>query len=207
MARRNWSADDIARLHELAATGMPYAEIATALGRTTTAIRVRAHKIGLRVPRETHIANQRAGRARYLKANPGAMRIIAEASNRRWARDGERERMSALAKSRGYIHRAFEGSKTPQAIAARAAANKRRGLQRTGWCPPQYRDEYARLRVNRGAAEARRIIEARHAASLADLTPFERMMAKVAAGAQLVERPVYRTPDPSYTLGGVASYG
>ncbi len=66
------------------------------------------------------------------------------------------------------------------------------------WCPPARRAEYASARAALGAAEARRIIEA-------DMTPFERQMARIAAGAQLVAAPDTRTGGPAYTLGGISS--
>lgn len=66
------------------------------------------------------------------------------------------------------------------------------------WCPPARRAEYKRARSYYGAAEARRMIEA-------DMSPFERQMAKVAAGARVVAKPMIRTADHSFTLGGVAS--
>lgn len=68
------------------------------------------------------------------------------------------------------------------------------------WCPPARRAEYAKLRSALGAVEARRQVEAM-------FTPFERQMARLAAGAQLVEKPVLRRADYAYTIGGVASYG
>ncbi len=66
------------------------------------------------------------------------------------------------------------------------------------WCPPARRAEYDQVRNMYGAAEARRIIEA-------DLTPFERQMARIAAGAQLVDAPDTRRSGPSYTLGGIST--
>ena len=78
-------------------------------------------------------------------------------------------------------------------------------------CPPEYRDEYRTLAHTKkfGAAAARRMIEEQIAsdtrASEAALTPFERQLAKVAAGAPLVQvRPL---PSRGYamTLGGVAT--
>ena len=65
------------------------------------------------------------------------------------------------------------------------------------WCPPSRRDEYRELQKAVGAVEARRVLEA-------DLTPFERQLARVAAGAKLVMKPVFRRPDHAFTLGGVS---
>jgi len=66
------------------------------------------------------------------------------------------------------------------------------------WCPPSRRAEYANLQKAFGAAEAKRIIEA-------DLSPFEHQMARIAAGAQLVAAPDFRTGGPEFTLGGIAT--
>lgn len=67
------------------------------------------------------------------------------------------------------------------------------------WCPPARLDEYRRAQKAVGALEARRIIEA-------DMTPFERQLARVAQGAALVEvRPLRRRTEPTMTLGGVPS--
>lgn len=74
--------------------------------------------------------------------------------------------------------------------------NKQRST--LAWCPPARRAEYERARQQVGAPEARRIIEA-------DLTPFERQMARIAAGAQLVAAPDLRTGGPEFTLGGIAT--
>lgn len=71
--------------------------------------------------------------------------------------------------------------------------------QRTklAWCPPSRRDEYCKVAKSLGAAEARRVIEA-------DLTPFERQLARAAAGARLIEVRPLRKIDHAFTLGGVA---
>lgn len=51
--RNDWSTEDLRRLRELAATGLPLNAIAAALGRTSSAIRNKAgmHGISLRLPR------------------------------------------------------------------------------------------------------------------------------------------------------------
>jgi hypothetical protein len=66
------------------------------------------------------------------------------------------------------------------------------------WLPPARRDEYDRLVKSMGAAEARRIIEA-------DLSQFERQLARVAAGAKLTTSFRPTTTDHPMTLGGIAS--
>jgi hypothetical protein len=68
-----------------------------------------------------------------------------------------------------------------------------------GWCPPDRREEYRKLRRNKRlpGAEAKRII-------LASLTPFERQMQAIRNGAALVAKPTIRARDYDYTLGGVS---
>lgn len=66
------------------------------------------------------------------------------------------------------------------------------------WCPPARRDEYAKLRAAFSASEARRMIEA-------DMTPFERQLARVAAGARVVTKIDTRRADHDFTLGGIAT--
>jgi hypothetical protein len=53
-------------------------------------------------------------------------------------------------------------------------------------------------------ADAQRA-EAAEAARVASISPFERQMERVRNGARLIEKPVFRRADPSYTLGGVSA--
>jgi hypothetical protein len=83
--------------------------------------------------------------------------------------------------------------------AAVSKARKLRAERDLAWCPPEYRGMLERLKRSKKmpAAEAK-------AAILAQMTPFERQMARVAAGARLVEafRPV--RADYAMTLAGVS---
>lgn len=83
-------------------------------------------------------------------------------------------------------------------LAGRAAAGKKRSETVMAWCPPEYRDEYRHLRYTKKikAAEARALI-------LAKLSPFEKAMQRIRAGASISIKPTI--PDRSYdcTLGGV----
>ena len=77
------------------------------------------------------------------------------------------------------------------------------------WLPDEWRKRYGYLRTRYGAAEARARVEAEIAAAararLAAMTPFERQLERVRNGAKLVEKLVFRSADPAYTLGGVAT--
>lgn len=92
----------------------------------------------------------------------------------------------------------------------------RQNTERTlGWCPPDRRDEYRRLRksLRYSAAEARAIIEAdlaAHAPAVDRVAPklprtFEEQLAAVRAGARLIEVAPLRRAAPDMTLGGVAT--
>ena len=83
-------------------------------------------------------------------------------------------------------------------LAKRQIVGRKLSAQRLAWCPPARLAEYTRLRRKHGADEARRQIEA-------TLTPFERQLARVAAGARLVTKPIIIKADHAFTLGGVAS--
>ncbi len=94
----------------------------------------------------------------------------------------------------------FDASPAAQAanLAKRALVGEKNRMRRLGWLPDRLRRQYESLRTNRGAAEAKRIV-------MAELTPFERQMARIFAGAQLVAAPDFRTGGPEYTLGGISS--
>lgn len=91
-----------------------------------------------------------------------------------------------------------------EAQAANRASRPRVGQvlheQRMAWCPVERRDEYQVMRRKVGAVEARRILEA-------DMTPFERQLARVRGGATLTTKFTMRRPDHAFTLGGVAPEG
>lgn len=89
---------------------------------------------------------------------------------------------------------------TPEGRAAQkrtARAANRASARRTAWLPDDRREEHWRLRKAFGAAESKRMI-------LASMTPFERKLARVREGAQLVAAFAPRRADPVFTLGGVA---
>ena len=121
-------------------------------------------------------------------ARHGAIRCQ-PCNNRLMATDVVRE-TRRIANARAAFWRPEVREKHNRAI-AHAAARK------MSWCPDEYRLEYRRQMKRVGAASAKAII-------LAQLSPFERQLARVAAGARLVEsfRPV--KAEHSFTLGGVS---
>lgn len=84
-------------------------------------------------------------------------------------------------------------------LAGREEAGRRRTETVLGWCPERLRDEYRRLQKfpNLKAAGARKAIEAM-------MTPFERAMMRVRAGAGISERFVPPPTRYDFTLGGVS---
>jgi hypothetical protein len=93
--------------------------------------------------------------------------------------------------------------------AALSAAMKIRAEKMLGWCPVEHRGKYRKLRKTYGAPEAkRRVLHAlavAEALRIASLTPLQRQIERIQAGARLVEKPSFRRPDHAFTLGGVAS--
>ncbi|KHA63420.1 hypothetical protein [Sphingomonas sp. Ant20] len=83
-------------------------------------------------------------------------------------------------------------------LAKRAIVGEKNSRRTLGWLPDRLRREYESARTMFGAAEAKRIM-------MTELTPFERQMARIAGGAQLVAAPDTRTGGPAYTLGGISS--
>ncbi len=100
-----------------------------------------------------------------------------------------KKRGRTAAEARSLVLRLAAGAAEPTKYAQQKA--------KLAWCPPARLDEYRRAAKSMGAAEARRIIEA-------DMTPFERQMARVAAGAKLIEVRPLRRAEHAYTLGGVS---
>lgn len=76
------------------------------------------------------------------------------------------------------------------------------------WCPQAYRDQYRKLQNSVGAAAARIMILEQVARDerdrLAALSPFERQLERVRAGARLITIPTRPRIEPSMTLGGVS---
>ena len=76
-------------------------------------------------------------------------------------------------------------------------ANARASARKMAWLPDEYLAEYRRLRSRVGAAQAK-------AAILAQMSPFERQLARVAAGARLIDSFMPVKAAYAFTLGGVS---
>lgn len=83
-------------------------------------------------------------------------------------------------------------------LAKRTLVGEKNRARVLGWLPDRLRPQYEYLRTILGAAEAKRI-------TMTELTPFERQMARIRAGAQLLAAPDFRTGGPEFTLGGIAT--
>lgn len=86
-------------------------------------------------------------------------------------------------------------------LASRRDAGMKRSATCMAWCPPDKVEEYRRLTRSKRmhAEDAKRVI-------LESLTPFEKQLAKVKAGASISEViPFKRRADPDYSLTGGAS--
>lgn len=116
-----------------------------------------------------------------------------------------RERQRASGRAHGAANLA--STRSPESRARAGAAIRR---TRMAWCPEAYWPLADRLkRAGIRLDERKRMIAEQIAvderARLAAMTPFERQLARVAAGAKLVEVTPLRRSDPDYTLGGVSS--
>lgn len=77
------------------------------------------------------------------------------------------------------------------------------------WCPDDRRAEYELFRKSCGAAEAKRMVLEDLAAAetkrVAALTPLQRQIERIQAGAQLVNRPVFHRAEHEFSLVGNAT--
>jgi hypothetical protein len=89
-----------------------------------------------------------------------------------------------------------------------SAWHRDRHMQSVPWCPADRYDDLLVMSKKVGRAEAERMMRedlaAKKRAADEAMTPFERQMARVAAGAKLVEVRPLRKAAPDFTLGGVA---
>jgi hypothetical protein len=143
--------------------------------------------------RPCYDANRRAPERRCVDcgrpiANKRAKRCHLHA-NRLKAADAEQERRR--------LDAAREAFRQPEVRARHNAANRAIGDRKLRWCPQEHRAEYLRLLKRIPSAEAKAII-------LAKLTPFERQLQRVLAGATVSEKLCLRPRDPEFTLGGVS---
>lgn len=148
----------------------------------------------------------RAKRSAALKerySDPAARKAMSEAALKQLAENPE------LAARRREL-----GAASFRAFHARggydwSAHHRARVDKRLSWCPADRLAEYQKLRSEYGATEARRMVEQDMAAAKrrakAEPDTFERQMARIAAGAAVMDAPDFRTAGPAHTLGGVAS--
>lgn len=138
---------------------------------------------------------------RALYADPAARARLSEAKKAALTDPVKRARVSVAASGNlRAFHRAgtFDWS----------AWHRERARKQMAWLPEDRREEYRRLRVEFGAAEARRMITEDIAAAerrrVAALSPLERQMERLANGGTLVRKFTPKRADHDFTLGGIA---
>jgi hypothetical protein len=125
--------------------------------------------------------------------------------------ESDREKRRQIGHSRVALLMSPEVRARSNSPEAKAKAGARRTETVLAWCPPAYRDMYRALKKSQRclAAEARALVEEAIAAdkrrAKAQPDTFERQMARIANGAQLIAAPDFRTGGPEYTLGGISS--
>jgi aspartokinase len=97
----------------------------------------------------------------------------------------------------------------PKHEAKRKARQRQHQESLLAWCPEEFRDTYRKIRREVGAAEARRMIKAdiarAEARRLAALSPLERQLERLQAGAKLTPKFRPKPTEHDFTLGGIAS--
>jgi hypothetical protein len=128
------------------------------------------------------------GKAITFKARQGRCQPCA---NRHMAQDAHRE-----ARRLNLMRQALA---RPEVRARKAAANRRASARRLAWLPQDRRAQYFKMVKRMPAAEARRAI-------FAQMTPFERQVARVLAGeARVVAKWSPPSPTPGFSAFGSAA--
>jgi len=175
--------------------------------RPCTAARIFNDPVNRARNREKVAATIRSPAGRALKSQIALQRHADRRDDPAW--------QAILSASGKRLRAAYDADPEAQARrkAGASAALHAYAERRMGWCPEERRDEYRRLRKALGAAKARASIEedmrrkaaAQPRAPGAPRMSFAEQQARVAAGAGLVAKVQVRRPDPTMTLGGVAS--
>lgn len=146
---------------------------------------------------------KRSARAAEFYSNPSNRKAHAEAC--RAALFGNPERLERRRKMGADVFRAFHARKD---FDWSTWHRERRALE-FAWLPKELTEEYRSLRNKVGAEQAKAMILDDLARAerkrLAALSPFERDMERLRNGAGLVAAPDFRTSNPDFTIGGIAS--
>lgn len=115
---------------------------------------------------------------------------------------GIRDKLAAELRARG--------DELPRPIRPSRGGDVLREVLASKWMPEGKLQRYRTLLIEHGPEEAKRIViaeaDAERRAAASRPKTFAEQLARVAAGAKLVEKPRLRRADPDMTLGGVASY-
>lgn len=148
---------------------------------------------------ESRAKKSAAGKRVY--ADPSKRLVMSEAKKRAMADPVKRANVAAAAKET--LRKWHETTDRDW-----SAWHRDRHMQSVPWCPADRYDELLAMSKKVGRPEAERMmredIEAKRRAADEAMSPFERQMARVAAGAQLIDKPDFRKAAHAYTLGGVS---
>lgn len=201
-----WKPEEIKILRDMIALGEPHRKIACVVGRPKFGVSLKARSLGLRTDPAKALRNQ-VEAVRKIMTDP-----ILDAERRRKisaAYTPERKaRASQVAKE--VNARRVYGPKS-ESVRQKIGEGSRRWWNGVyySWLPTENRDaylaEYRRLRFTHQipAPEAKQILLDQIATDKRRLTPFERQMLAIGAGAQLIAKPILQKPDYQFTLGGV----
>lgn len=177
----------------------------------------RGNQTGLCRPHQTAKINadpvimaRRVKAAADASRRPDMRAKRAEIQRRNAQKPEVRANLSAHAKRNHHLalgsEKAIAARKAPDAMARRGRTRSENML---AWCPPEYREEYRWLntRAHILKPEAKRMILEKvaldEARRIGAMTDFERQLEAVKNGRGLVAKPVLRSRDYDFTLGGV----
>lgn len=194
---RRWTAAEDAALAKRIAEGLSHQCIGDELGRTLESIGWRAQRLRISNPEASKRNALAAQRAAW--ADRVAMAPVIEAIKAGWTQ--ERRALQAQTARETTAKRQYRPP-TPEVRQRMTAGIKAWHRRRFAWIPADLRPEYNRLVRAYSAAAAREEIKRVVAEREAAMSPFERQMAKVRAGAGIVEvRPMPRS-EPGYSIIG-----
>lgn len=197
MKRRAWTKADDAKLTELIAAGWSQRCVGAAMNRSEYAISARAAVLGVRNPEAVKRNSAAAARAHWADKSVSSRTLHAIKAS--WTPE-RRARQAEIARRTTAKHPYRPPS--PEGRERITASVKRWHRERFAWIPEDLRPLYHRLVRNRkkeaAVAEIKRLIAEREA----QMTPFERQMAKVRAGAGIVEIRPLRKVEHTRSLTG-----
>ncbi len=194
---RPWTPAQHEKLIELIGLGWTHQRIGEEIGRTVMSVGWRAQKFRIHNPeavKRNALAAQRAAWADRSAMVPVIYAIKASWTPERRARQAQIARETTAKR----VYR----PPTPAVRSRMTAGIKEWHRRRWAWLPADLRPAYDRIARKHGAAVAREAVQRMIAEREAALSPFERQMAKVRAGAGIVEIRPIRTAESVHSLTG-----